>query len=818
MSKKFLDIIGLSRLVSLIKNDIENKADNSSLESLRNETNNKIDIINTNLSTKPNTQTVAEMISRNAAAIIGSNAEMSVGFTLQSAAFQAILEPSHITCLETGPWYKISDGVPIQCGSESGVYVGENDVATVMMDETLFYFLDSLNHKYQRIKLGDPTKPFGALMLPSGEQICIQSDATPTSLPTYIYAIADKTTTPKYIAMSENPGVESALFLGHINKIPSKIDAIEFYINATIEEALEEDPIATADLNFPTSQYYCTGAQTADSAPIWTLNSSFFDTNFTSGQFNTLNSGLTVDDKDQISTNKDDINSIKSNYVKFTDFATIERAGVIKRGDWITLSEDGKLEAGELTAAQYKSASGKIFVGKTTLNNVLSEQLSKKQDLLTFDDTPTASSDNPITSGGVYSSIEDVSSRIDNAESEIENVGYTIDSITNDIDNINTNIDNINTNIDNINTDIDNIHNDIDNINSNYEDLSSTVSDLDSNVSDLGSTVSDLDSDIENLSEVARTGSYNDLSDTPISVAGIETMIHNTWVEIRTTRGGRYGSMIELEASDDGIIYLKSKTLDVHFDEFYIGQYKKIAHMLGLSLEVSESNNKNIIYINSLPNEESNAGSVINLTAEGMSGTTSGEINIKSLSRTSESVEGSTINIYSEGSPTGAGSAVNITAEAGGSETSGGTGGEVKIKAEKCKNNTTGVGIIRLESESANSNPGVIELKAKQTVSVYGINNLIENNTSTNNINPARYNKLTIHNANPYVLVYPTDYKSTDNIALEYNGEFTKPSTITNYNFNITGCTMLGEYENIEDNVLYQFSVLNNVCIVIKAE
>lgn len=804
MSKKFLDLIGLSRLVSLIKNDMEDKADNSSLESLRNETNNKIDIINTDLSTKPNTQTVAEMISRNAAAIIGANPEMSTGFTLQSAAFQAILDPSRITCLETGPWYKINDGVPVKCGAESGVYVGESDVATVMMDETLFYFLDDQNHKYQRVKLGDPTKPFGALRLPSGEQIYIQSDATQTSLPTYIYAIANTTTAPKFIEMFDNLEVRSVLFLGYINKIPAKVGAIEFYINATIEEALEQDPITTADLNFPTSQYYCTGAQTADSAPIWTLNSSFFDTNFTEGQFNTLNSGLTVEDKEQIATNKDDIDNIKSRYVKFTDYASTDKAGVIKRGNWITLSEDGKLEAGELTAAQYKSASGKIFVGKTTLNNVLSEQLSTKQDALTFDDTPTAGSDNPITSSGVYYSIEEVGSRIDNTESEIENIGYSIDSITNDIDNINTNIDNIN-------TDIENIHNDIDNINSSYDDLSSTVNDLDS-------TVTDLSSDIENLSEVAKTGSYSDLSDTPISVSGIETMINNTWVEIRTTRGGRYGSMIELEASDDGIIYLKSKTLDVHFDEFYIGQYKKIAHMLGLSLEVSESNNKNIIYINSLPNEESNAGSVINLTAEGMSGTTAGEINIKSLSRTSESNEGSTINIYSEGSSTGAGSTVNITAEAGGSETYGGSGGEVKIKAEKCKNNTTGIGIIRLESESSNNNKGVIELNAKQVVAVYGVNNYIENNSTSNNINPARYNKLTIHNANPYVLVSPIDYKTTDNIALEYNGEFTKPSTITNYNFNITGCTMLGEYENIEDNVLYQFSVLNNVCIVIKAE
>lgn len=72
-------------------------------------------------------------------------------------------------------------------------------------------------------------------------------------------------------------------------------------------------------------------------------------------------------------------------YVKYTDYATTDRAGVIKRGNWITLSSDGKLQAGELTKAQYDSATGVTFVGKTTLNNVLSAVIPTNVSALTND-------------------------------------------------------------------------------------------------------------------------------------------------------------------------------------------------------------------------------------------------------------------------------------------------------------------------------------------------------------------------------------------------------------------------------------------------
>lgn len=72
-------------------------------------------------------------------------------------------------------------------------------------------------------------------------------------------------------------------------------------------------------------------------------------------------------------------------YVKYTDYASTDRAGVIKRGNWITLSSDGKLQAGELTKTQYDSAAGVTFVGKTTLNNVLSAVIPTNVSTLTND-------------------------------------------------------------------------------------------------------------------------------------------------------------------------------------------------------------------------------------------------------------------------------------------------------------------------------------------------------------------------------------------------------------------------------------------------
>lgn len=74
-----------------------------------------------------------------------------------------------------------------------------------------------------------------------------------------------------------------------------------------------------------------------------------------------------------------------ANYVKNTDLAAVNKPGLVSAGNWLTVNQTtGKMEAGELTKAQYDSADGKIFVGKTTLNNVLTTKQDTISDLSTI--------------------------------------------------------------------------------------------------------------------------------------------------------------------------------------------------------------------------------------------------------------------------------------------------------------------------------------------------------------------------------------------------------------------------------------------------
>lgn len=64
-----------------------------------------------------------------------------------------------------------------------------------------------------------------------------------------------------------------------------------------------------------------------------------------------------------------------SNYALKTELPTLARAnvpGLVAGGNWLTVNQStGKMECGELTKAQYDSALGYTFIGKTTLENVL---------------------------------------------------------------------------------------------------------------------------------------------------------------------------------------------------------------------------------------------------------------------------------------------------------------------------------------------------------------------------------------------------------------------------------------------------------------
>lgn len=79
------------------------------------------------------------------------------------------------------------------------------------------------------------------------------------------------------------------------------------------------------------------------------------------------------------------------NYVKNTDIAAANKLGLVAGGNWLTVNQTtGKLECGELTKAQYDSADGKIFVGKTTLNNVLATKQDTISDLATIKSNASA--------------------------------------------------------------------------------------------------------------------------------------------------------------------------------------------------------------------------------------------------------------------------------------------------------------------------------------------------------------------------------------------------------------------------------------------
>ena len=166
----------------------------------------------------------------------------------------------------------------------------------------------------------------------------------------------------------------------------------------------------------------------------------------TSGDYSDLSNTPSIPTK--ISDLTDD-----SDFVKDTDYATNSKAGIVKPdGTTITIDANGMIsaEAAERMIAPIEadasSSSRAYSVGDslilnnilytvttaiaigdaitvgtnisasddvTTLINDVNTALSGKQNTLTFDSTPTSGSTNPVTSGGVYSSIQTLTNMID---------------------------------------------------------------------------------------------------------------------------------------------------------------------------------------------------------------------------------------------------------------------------------------------------------------------------------------------------------------------------------------------------------------------
>lgn len=60
-----------------------------------------------------------------------------------------------------------------------------------------------------------------------------------------------------------------------------------------------------------------------------------------------------------------------SDYVKNTDYATSNKGGVIKYGNYVNVDSLGTVQTETATTAQYEAANNKMFVGKGTLENIL---------------------------------------------------------------------------------------------------------------------------------------------------------------------------------------------------------------------------------------------------------------------------------------------------------------------------------------------------------------------------------------------------------------------------------------------------------------
>ena len=120
------------------------------------------------------------------------------------------------------------------------------------------------------------------------------------------------------------------------------------------------------------------------------LNKAFFDSIKT--DFDNIINGVTVVGK---ALRDSDGNQIDTTYAKEKDLAEIAKTGSYK--DLKDIPENLNVDQ-ELNAESENAIA----------NKVVTEALNNKQDALTFDETPTLGSANPVTSNGIYAVIGDV--------------------------------------------------------------------------------------------------------------------------------------------------------------------------------------------------------------------------------------------------------------------------------------------------------------------------------------------------------------------------------------------------------------------------
>lgn len=77
-----------------------------------------------------------------------------------------------------------------------------------------------------------------------------------------------------------------------------------------------------------------------------------------------------------------------TNYVKNTDYATSDKAGVIKPGNWFVINANGEAQATTASYQSYLNDANNKFIGKGTLENVIiGKDLATKQDIKNYVDS-----------------------------------------------------------------------------------------------------------------------------------------------------------------------------------------------------------------------------------------------------------------------------------------------------------------------------------------------------------------------------------------------------------------------------------------------
>ncbi len=136
----------------------------------------------------------------------------------------------------------------------------------------------------------------------------------------------------------------------------------------------------------------------------WVFEYALNNSSFTAAQWEAIQSGITSLLVGQITTNKNDITTLGStkanvsdiptsvtdltdgvDYVKFTDYASTNKGGVIvvSAGHGTSISNDGKLRGVTKTYAQYQSADNLHLISKIILENVLAERIGTIETALT---------------------------------------------------------------------------------------------------------------------------------------------------------------------------------------------------------------------------------------------------------------------------------------------------------------------------------------------------------------------------------------------------------------------------------------------------